>query len=60
MRRDGSLFSAELAITEVLLHGKRVFSAYLRDISDRQRMEQALRESEQRFRSIAEVHLVPS
>ncbi len=24
MRRDGSLFSAELAITEVLLHGKRV------------------------------------
>jgi PAS domain S-box-containing protein len=59
MRRDGSLFSAELAITEVLLHGKRVFSAYLRDISDRQRMEQALRESEQRFRSIAEVHPVP-
>ena len=59
MRRDGSLFSAELAITEVLLHGKRIFSAYLRDISDRQRMEQALRESEQRFRSVAEVHPVP-
>jgi PAS domain S-box-containing protein len=59
MRRDGALFSAELAISEVLLHGKRVFSAYVRDISDRQRMEQALRESEQRFRSIAEVHPVP-
>lgn len=59
VRRDGSPFSAELAITEVPLHGKRVFSAYLRDISDRQRMEQALRESEQRFRSIAEVHPVP-
>jgi PAS domain S-box-containing protein len=59
MRSDGSIFAAELAVADSLLHGQRVFTAYLRDISERQRMERALRESEQRFRSIAEAHPVP-
>jgi PAS domain S-box-containing protein len=59
MRADGSTFSAEIAMADVVLHGQRVFTAYLRDISDRQRMEHALRDSEQRFRSIAEAHPVP-
>lgn len=59
MRADGSTFSAELAMADVALHGERVFTAYLRDISDRQRMERALRDSEQRFRVIAETHPVP-
>jgi len=59
MRSDGSTFAAELAVADSVLHGQRVFTTYLRDISDRQRMERALRESEQRFRSIAEAHPVP-
>jgi PAS domain S-box-containing protein len=59
MRADGSTFSAEIAMADVLLHGQRVFTAYVRDISERQRMERALRDSEQRFRSIAETHPVP-
>src|SRR6185369_5179732 len=59
MRSDGSIFAAELAVADSILHGQRVFTAYLRDISERQRMERALRESEQRFRSIAEAHPVP-
>ena len=59
MRADGTTFSAEIAMADVLLHGQRVFTAYVRDISERQRMERALRDSEQRFRSIAETHPVP-
>jgi PAS domain S-box-containing protein len=59
MRSDGSTFMAELAVADSLLHGQRVFTTYLRDISERQRMERALRDSEQRFRSIAEAHPVP-
>jgi PAS domain S-box-containing protein len=59
MRADGSTFTAELAVADSVLQGQRVFTAYLRDISDRQRMERALRDSEQRFRSIAEAHPVP-
>ena len=59
MRADGGTFSAEIAMADVLLHGQRVFTAYVRDISERQRMEHALRDSEQRFRSIAETHPVP-
>jgi PAS domain S-box-containing protein len=59
LRADGTTFSAELAMADVLLHGQRVFTAYVRDISERQNMERALRESEQRFRSIAETHPVP-
>ncbi|HEX2116169.1 MAG TPA: PAS-domain containing protein [Alphaproteobacteria bacterium] len=59
MRADGSTFMAELAVADSVLQGQRVFTTYLRDISDRQRMERALRDSEQRFRSIAEAHPVP-
>lgn len=59
MRSDGTTFVAELAVADSILHGNRVFTTYLRDISERQRMERALRDSEQRFRSIAEAHPVP-
>jgi len=59
MHSDGSIFAAELAVADSILHGQRVFTAYLRDIAERQRMERALRDSEQRFRSIAEAHPVP-
>ncbi|MBI3706475.1 MAG: PAS-domain containing protein [Proteobacteria bacterium] len=59
MRADGSTFPAELSIAEVRLPETRAFTAYVRDISQRQQMERALRESEQRFRGIAEAHPVP-
>jgi PAS domain S-box-containing protein len=53
-RADGSIFPVELAIAEVRLPGRRLFTAYLRDITDRNRAEQALLESERQFRAIVE------
>jgi PAS domain S-box-containing protein len=39
MRADGSLFPCELAITRVPVPGPPVFTAYLRDLSGRRRLE---------------------
>lgn len=59
LRADGEVFPVELAVHDVRLATGRVFTAYIRDISERKRMELELRDNEQRFRSIAEVHPVP-
>jgi PAS domain S-box-containing protein len=58
-RAGGEVFPVELAITEVRQAGRRLFTAYLRDITGRLAMERALRESERHFRTIAEAHPVP-
>jgi PAS domain S-box-containing protein len=42
MRADGTLFPAEVAVTRTGLPGEAAFTAYVRDISDRQRAEQQL------------------
>jgi two-component system NtrC family sensor kinase len=39
LRADGSLFPIELAIVELRLEGRRLFAAYLRDLTDRQQAE---------------------
>lgn len=54
LRRDGTEFPAELAITAVSVGGRPVFTAYLRDITARKLAEDALRESLDRFRTLAE------
>ena len=43
LRADGSEFPAELAITPIRLDGRSVFTAYLRDITERKQAEEALR-----------------
>jgi diguanylate cyclase (GGDEF)-like protein/PAS domain S-box-containing protein len=54
MRRDGSIFPVELAISRVNVPGTPVFTAYLRDISDRVESDRQLRAAEERYRSLVE------
>jgi len=46
LRRDGSEFPAELAITPIPMDGPPSFTGYLRDITERKRSEEELRRSE--------------
>ncbi len=38
-RRDGSLFPVELAVTDMKIHGQRLFSGLLRDITERRKVD---------------------
>jgi PAS domain S-box-containing protein len=42
MRSDGSFFPAELTIVPILLTGRRLFTGYLRDITERKRAEEEI------------------
>ena len=44
-RKDGSTFPAELGVSEIRLDSARMFVGVVRDISDRKRAEQKLREN---------------
>ena len=52
MKADGSEFPVELTVTRLPSDGPPVFTGYLRDISDRKRAENALKESEQKLRTL--------
>ncbi|HWM44747.1 MAG TPA: PAS domain S-box protein [Burkholderiales bacterium] len=49
VRADGSEFPVELSVTRIATEGAPLFTAYLRDITERKRAEEALRHSEERF-----------
>ncbi|MDD1608374.1 MAG: EAL domain-containing protein [Methylococcaceae bacterium] len=49
---DGSARPVEVTLSKIMLHGEPVIHAALRDISERKRMESALRDSEEQFKSI--------
>jgi PAS domain S-box-containing protein len=52
-RKDGSSFPMELAISEFHLGERRYFTGIVRDITQRREMEESLRQSEARFRQLA-------
>jgi PAS domain S-box-containing protein len=53
-RADETEFPAELAITRVPLEKPQQYTVFIRDITDRKRTEMALRQSEERFRTLVE------
>lgn len=49
IRRDGSAFPAEISARTVNMGGRKYVQTWIRDISERLRAEEALRESEHKF-----------
>lgn len=52
LRRDGTTFPIELTLSEVRTGGRRLFTGFIRDISQRKQAEEALRESQARIQAI--------
>ncbi|HEY5564089.1 MAG TPA: PAS domain S-box protein, partial [Rhodothermia bacterium] len=54
-RKEGSLFPLELAVSEVTIEGRRIFTGVIKDVSDRRRLEkEILRISEQEQQRIGQ------
>ncbi|MBI1910820.1 MAG: response regulator [Deltaproteobacteria bacterium] len=54
LRQDGGKAFAEMLVVDIDWGEEKAFLASLRDMTERKRMEEALRESEENFRALAE------
>ncbi len=54
LRKDGSTFSVELTVSESIVEGRQTFTGVLCDLTEKKLFEDSLRESESRFRNIAD------
>ncbi len=58
IRSNGQEFPVELAITPFRIEGKEAFTAFIRDITDRKRAEEILRETERQLREAHKMEAV--
>jgi diguanylate cyclase (GGDEF)-like protein/PAS domain S-box-containing protein len=54
LRRDGTIFYADIAGSAILLDGKICNVAFFNDVTERKKLNDALRENEKRFKQVAE------
>ena len=54
LRRDGTVFPMHFSLGEMSLDGEKKFTGILRDLTERVRLEEQLRDSEARWRSVIE------
>lgn len=54
LRYSGEKFPLEASVSQVEVHGQKLYTVILRDITERQVAQQAVRESEARFRHMAD------
>jgi two-component system, LuxR family, sensor kinase FixL len=52
-RRDGSVFPLELSVGEALLDGRRLFTGFLRDLTERQQTQQRVHELQQQLSHVS-------
>lgn len=55
VRKDGEIFPIELAITEVPFSDRRIFTAYLRDITSRRQTERELADYRENLEELVEI-----